>query len=372
MKDEIFKYNWQGQEIEISPDIIRNYISTSKSVTDKEVMDFINICIYKKLNPFIGEAYLIKYGTEKANIVTSKDVFDIRAFRDPKYDGEEVTDNYERSMNLMDLWVRTRIYHKGCSHPVADVTVHYPEYVGKKKDGTIKFIWRTKPVTMLTKVSKAQGKREANPENMSKLYLSEEFDQEIKPTETVITEKDITPKPKQIESETKTATEKAISPETNNHPSEIQMKQIYGEVVCEDCGIRVYGFKCPKCTNSIKNDQLHVISLGFLHSHLLTKADIKAPGKMTPAMDPGKLTKSQAIDIYDWWIGDSKKLIFGERKRREEGEKPKATKADKIKQAREIVKTRLEVKDDKAAFPDGEPGSSINNAIKFRGKAKAN
>jgi len=139
----------------------------------------------------------------------------------------------------------------------------------------------------------------------------------------------------------------------NNRPSKIQMKQIYGEVVCEDCGVRVFGFKCPKCENSIKNEKLHVISLGFLHSHLLTKADIKAPGKMTPAMDWGKLTKTQAIDIYDWWIGSKEKLILGERKRREEGEgKPKPTKADKIKQAREIVKTGLEVKDDKAAFPD--------------------
>ena len=147
------------------------------------------------------------------------------------------------------------------------------------------------------------------------------------------------------------------------------MKQIYGEVVCENCGIRVYGFKCPKCENSIKNEKLHVISLGFLHSHLLTKADIKEPGKMTPAMDPGKLTKSQAIDIYDWWIGSKEKLILGERKRREE--KP-TTKEDKIKQARDIVEGKLEVKDEDAPFPGEDiPGSSINNAIPFTGKAKA-
>ena len=154
-----------------------------------------------------------------------------------------------------------------------------------------------------------------------------------------------------------------------DHPSEIQMKQIYGEVVCEDCGIRVYGFKCPKCENSIKNEKLHVISLGFLHSHLLTKADIKAPGKMTPAMDPGKLTKSQAIEIYDWWIGSKEKLILGERKRREEGEgKPKA---DKLKIAQDIVDGKLEVKDEDAPFPDEDiPGSSIDNAHPYRGKAK--
>jgi len=206
--------------------------------------------------------------------------------------------------------------------------------------------------------------------------LSELFTQDVEdlPEEYLRNEKTTTHNNKdngdnKQEAEVVTVTEKAISPETNNRPSEIQMKQIYGEVVCEDCGIRVYGFKCPKCENSIKNEKLHVISLGFLHSHLLTKADIKAPGKMTPAMDPGKLTKSQAIEIYDWWIGSKEKLILGERKRREEGEgKPKA---DKLKIAQDIVDGKLEVKDEDAPFPDEDiPGSSIDNAHPYRGKAK--
>ena len=89
-------------------------------------------------------------------------------------------------------------------------------------------------------------------------------------------------------------------------------------------------------------------------------------------MDWGKLTKSQAIDIYDWWIGSKEKLILGERKRREEAEKPKSTKADKIEQVRDIVEGKLEVKDKDKPFPGEDiPGSSINNAIP-RGKAKAN
>ncbi len=219
--------------------------------------------------------------------------------------------------------------------------------------------------------------------------LSELFTQDVEdlPEEYLVNEKTTTHNNKDNggngqEAEVVTVTEKAISPETNNRPSEIQMKQIYGEVVCEDCGIRVYGFKCPKCENSIKNEKLHVISLGFLHSHLLTKADIKAPGKMTPAMDPGKLTKSQAIDIWDWWMGSKEKLILGERKRREEklkATKAEPTRAENLAIARHIAGGgKLELKegstgllDDEEIVEEGKPGGSINNAIP-RGKAKAN
>ena len=192
MSTDIIKYKWQDEELEISPSIIKRFIATSSNVTEQEIKDFMDLCIYQHLNPYLKEAYLVKYGMEKANIITSKDVFDKRAFRDPKYDGEEITTNYKCGMNLMELWVRTRIYHKDMSHPASDVTVYYSEYVGKKKDGSITKIWRTKPVTMLTKVSKAQAKREANPEDLARLYLSEEFDQETKPTEKVIKEIDDT------------------------------------------------------------------------------------------------------------------------------------------------------------------------------------
>ena len=125
-----------------------------------------------------------------------------------------------------------------------------------------------------------------------------------------------------------------------------QKDKIYGEVVCEKCGTRVYGFKCPKCKNA---DNIHIAKKGFIHSHLLTKADFQ--NEMKPLLSPDKLTKIDAMIIWDWWLGATDKFIIGERTKREKAEK-EPTKADKIKQAREIVKTGLEVKDDKAAFPD--------------------
>ena len=41
---------------------------------------FIELCKAQKLNPFIREAYLIKFGISPANIVVGKDVFVKRAY----------------------------------------------------------------------------------------------------------------------------------------------------------------------------------------------------------------------------------------------------------------------------------------------------
>jgi len=310
-KELTVKYKWQDKELEISPSIVRRYISTSKNVTDQEVKDFMDLCIYQHLNPFIKEAYLIKYGQEKANIVTSKDVFDKRAFRDPKYDGEEVTNNYKRGMNLMDLWVRTKIYHKGLSHPASDVTVYYSEYVGKKRDGTITKIWRTKPVTMLTKVSKAQAKREANPEELARLYLTEEFDQEERPTENVIREVDITPKREesampfnpQDEGQVTQKEEEIIDKAFEQVEAEVE-EQEQAEMGFEPASQKqldfIYGTKDKK---------------GIVDSHLITKAEVKRIGK---AKD---LSKEKASKILAWWWGDKDKNIIGEREKREKNPK---------------------------------------------------
>ena len=141
-----------------------------------------------------------------------------------------------------------------------------------------------------------------------------------------------------------------------------QKDKIYGEVVCEKCGTRVYGFKCPKCQNA---DNLHITTKGFIHSHLLIKEDFK--NEMKPVLLPNKITKIEVMIIWDWWLGDSKKFIVGERTKREakENQAKPATKAEKIKQAREIVKApgKLEVKDESKPFPNEKEVSQAEDFI---------
>ena len=307
MSNELMvKYKWQGQDLTLTKSDVKNFIATSKNVTDEEIKDFMWLCEFRGLNPFIKEAYLIKYGQERANIVTSKDVFDIRAFDDPNFDGEEITNNYKRGMNLMDLWVRTKIFHKGCSHPVADVTIYYSEYVGKKKDGTINKIWLTKPVTMTTKVSKAQGKREANPKNMSKLYLAEEFDQRAKPTESVIREVDITPK-SEANQEVNRDDEAIEEAEVIEAEKEEQKEQgaMEGAPATESQINYIYGFE---------NDEGKWIK-GIVESSKITEKEVDKIGKSKD------LSKEKASKILAWWGGDKDKNIIGEREKREKNPK---------------------------------------------------
>lgn len=81
------EYKIDGGQV-LTADTVRNYITSGNgSVTDQEVLMFIELCKAQNLNPFIREVYLIKFGTSPANIVVGKDVFVKRAYRNPKYEG---------------------------------------------------------------------------------------------------------------------------------------------------------------------------------------------------------------------------------------------------------------------------------------------
>ena len=164
--------------------------------------------------------------------------------------------------------------------------------------------------------------------------------------------------------------------ETNNLATDLQKKTIYGDVVCEACGTKVYGFRCLKC----KNTDLHVIEEGLYHDPLLTRADFEK--EMKPTLYPLKLTTVLADNIIFWWKGNKKVMTIGERVKRESKEEAETiepiiegTKEERIKAAQEIVSRpgKLEIKDKDAPFPgekEEKPGSSFNNAIPFESKKK--
>ena len=146
-------------------------------------------------------------------------------------------------------------------------------------------------------------------------------------------------------------------PETTYLATDSQKETIYGDVVCEECGTKVYGFKCLKC----KNTDLHVIKEGIFHDPSMTRADFEK--EMKPTMYFSKLTAVEADKVIFWWKGNKKEMTVGERVKRESEEKGvesiepiiEGTKEERIKAAKEIV---------------SRPGSSPDNAIPFRGKAK--
>ncbi len=180
-------YTAGGEEVTLTPDFVVKYLVSGdpSAVTIQEIVMFMNLCKYNHLNPFLREAYLIKYGNQPATIVTGKSALEKRAFRNERYRGFKagiivLTPNGEvqnrtgtfhmENENIVGGWCD--VFVNGLEK--VSVTVSMAEYVGKRKDGTVNQQWATKPATMIRKVAKMQALREAFPEDFGGMYTAEE------------------------------------------------------------------------------------------------------------------------------------------------------------------------------------------------------
>jgi len=151
-----------GALVRITKDDIVKYISTDKSVTEKEVFMFLNMCKYLRLNPFLKEIYLVKYRGAPATFVVSYQTLLRRVSQDPSFDGYEV----KIEGTIPDITGTATVYRKDRSKPVV-VSVKYSEAVKKTLDSTGRIVptkmWQEMPEWMLRKVALARALREAFP-----------------------------------------------------------------------------------------------------------------------------------------------------------------------------------------------------------------
>jgi len=189
MSNEIVRYKTDSGEIVLTPEVVKKYLVSGKSdkVTDQEVMMFLNICKYQRLNPFIREAYLVKYqDNQPASIITGKDTFMKRAARNPNFDGLEAgvivrkgnETTYRKGTLVLDdeelVGGWAKVYRKDLKVPF-EVTVSLREYMKRLPDGRPMANWSSMPATMIRKVAVVQCLREAFPEDFSQLYTAEEM-----------------------------------------------------------------------------------------------------------------------------------------------------------------------------------------------------
>ena len=178
-----------NDQVKLNPGIVRKYLVNGQgTVTDQEIVYFMHLCKSRQLNPFIKEAYLIKYGQEPATMVVARDALEKRAIKNVQYNGKKVgiyvmnketnelikrdgTIYIKETEKLIGAWCT--VYRKDWENPVS-VEVNLDEYIGRKKDGTANTNWTNKPVTMITKVAKAQALREAFIEELEGMYEQEE------------------------------------------------------------------------------------------------------------------------------------------------------------------------------------------------------
>jgi phage recombination protein Bet len=174
---------------EITMEDITNYICPY--ATEKEAYMFLQLCKARNLNPFTGEAHLIKYNERsEATTVVGKDAFTRRAEEHPSFDGFEAgiilkgENAIEYRQGTLKLegevlvggW--SKVFRKDRTVPVMNA-VNFEEYVGKKKDGSVNKMWKTKPCTMIRKVALVQSLREAFPSEFGGCYDSSEMGVEL-------------------------------------------------------------------------------------------------------------------------------------------------------------------------------------------------
>jgi len=142
--------------------------------TDLEAVHFLSVCRYHKINPWLKEAYLIKYDeTLPAQIVVGKDFYNRRAQSFPTYKGHaagiilQVKDaagklSIERRAGAFHTAEETllggwgKVWRGDLEHPV-EIEVQLKEYDKHMAN------WKTMPATMIRKVAISQAWREAYP-----------------------------------------------------------------------------------------------------------------------------------------------------------------------------------------------------------------
>lgn len=182
--DKVVDFKCGEEVVRLSPNIIRKYlVNGNGAVTDQEIVMFLNLCRFQHLNPFLREAYLIKYVNSPATIVVGKDAITKRAMRNTAFCGQQagvVVLNTETGVmenrigaivlkgeELVGGWAK--VFVRGYQEPI-EISVAFEEYVGLKKTGEVNEQWTKKPATMIRKVALVQALREAFPEDLEGMY----------------------------------------------------------------------------------------------------------------------------------------------------------------------------------------------------------
>lgn len=171
-----------GVSIELSVNKIRQTLNVG-TATDVEIMSFMELCYFRKLNPFLREAYLVKFKGYPASNIVSKDVFINRLNSSPNCNGYEyglilkdkktgkkshnVGTFYEPDIETI-VGAYCNIYVKNWQHPIK-WTITRSEYDKGNQN------WKSMPGVMLTKCVIVAAIRNFIPKETAGMYIEDEM-----------------------------------------------------------------------------------------------------------------------------------------------------------------------------------------------------
>ena len=193
--------------------------------TKEEIALFMALCQAQKLNPLIKDAYLVKYGSAPASMITGKEVFTKRANANPNFEGMEhgvvfmrksaggvTVDKREGAAvykaageTLLGGWAR--VFVKGKKPVYAELALD--EYSTGKSN------WAKMPAVMINKCAQVAALRLAFPDAFQGLYAAEEMGN----AGEAVLQQDNAPKP----------VSEASKPTMNDEPLQVHFVEMMNE-----------------------------------------------------------------------------------------------------------------------------------------------
>ena len=200
MSNEVTTFSANGENIELTMNDVANYLVDGNSkITRQEAKMFMELCKYQHLNPFLKEAYIIKFGNKPAQLITSKEAFMKRAESHPQYAGIKA--------GVIVLRNKEIVYSNGAFTLPNDQVVggwadvfrkdrtepHHVE-ISMQEFSKGQSTWKSMPATMIRKTAIVNALREAFPEALGGMYTEDDKNpnepaQEVKEVEVTEREK---------------------------------------------------------------------------------------------------------------------------------------------------------------------------------------
>lgn len=180
-------YTSGKDEITLTPSVVTQFVTKGNGeISTEEAFNFIQLCRYNGLNPFLNEAYIIKFGNAPAQLIVSKEAFMKRAERQETYQGfeagvisfnSETNDIAERegafslpNEQIVGGWAK--VYRSDRERPVT-VKINFSEFA-KYKNGSLQSTWANMPANMIRKSAIVNALREAYPDQLGAMYTEDE------------------------------------------------------------------------------------------------------------------------------------------------------------------------------------------------------
>lgn len=190
-EERVTVYMVGGKEVKLTPKMVKDYLTRgNETVTDQEVVMFINLCKFQELNPFINEAYLVKFKGSPAQLIVAREAYEKRAESMTQYEGRRAGIILQRGNDIIEVegefklptdkllggWAE--VHRSDRKFPFVS-RVALAEY--DKGQST----WKSIPCTMIRKTAIVHALREAFP----KLAVDGVLDDE--PNRREITSKEV-------------------------------------------------------------------------------------------------------------------------------------------------------------------------------------